>query len=114
AELPAALARLDPAIRDLRRAAPYASVVRAGCHARLGDVAATREELARLGSQVRVFEHDIEVIAMLAEPLALAGSAEDCRWVRDKLARWDVADWFGLGGSYMYEGPTVRLLGLLD
>jgi hypothetical protein len=108
-----AIAQLDGWLKDVPPATLMGPWLRAGCHARLEDIAATRAELALIGARLTVFKDD-PTLPLLAEAYALAGTDADRRWLRDLIGLSSSQELSTGQGGYTYEGSLPRLLGLLD
>jgi hypothetical protein len=92
----------------------FEALVRGFAAARDEDVEATRAQLAIIGARDAHFLHALPPMAMLGEVLALAGTDDRRRLVRDALARADRTDVVGTHVSFTYDGTALRVLGLLD
>ncbi len=113
-ELPAAMDRLRQAMEGMTMATVMEALIRAGCRARMGDVEATRAQIAILGSHASAADDDLIPAAWLGEAYALAGTREERLRIRGALARSPVRELCGRHMSFAYEGTTLRVLGLLD
>jgi hypothetical protein len=83
------------------------------CWARIEDVEATRREIDHVGG-ARVPVGDLIFTAFLGEALALAGRDEERRRVREELAGSGRRELSTGQVPFTYEGPLVRVIGLLD
>jgi hypothetical protein len=78
------------------------------------DGAATRAELAKVTGRTGPAEAQLISAAQIAEAYAMAGSEDDRRRIRAVLADAEDSEVVGGQMSFTYDGPVVRLLGLLD
>jgi tetratricopeptide (TPR) repeat protein len=113
-ELLADLEQLDGVIGGVKRGGLFAAVQRASCAARLGDVAAARAELARIGAESRALAGDVEGLVEYAGPCALVGTDAERRWVRAELAAATSVEVHDMGVGFVYGGSVMRARGLLD
>jgi tetratricopeptide (TPR) repeat protein len=113
-EVRAAIAQLERVTHGMPSAPVFRAVVRASCWARMGDVDATRAELVSIGPHTATAEASLIAAAHLAEAYAIAGTDDDRRRLRATLARAEQTEIAGGLVSFTYDGPVVRLLGLLD
>lgn len=113
-ELRAAIARFDPKSHDVLNPELIGAFVRATCAARIEDVETTGAELALIGARRGAPFMDPTTTIDLAEAYALAGTDDERRRSRDFIAQLPTRELSGGHSSFTYEGPVVRLLGLLD
>jgi len=109
----AAIANLESWLKEVPPAALMGPWLRAGCCARLEDLAATRAELDLIGARLSAFQDD-PMLSLLAEAYAFAGTGAERRWLRDILALSPNLELSSGQGGYTHEGSLARALGLLD
>ena len=110
----AALGKLESVTEGMPAASVFCAVIRATCYARMEDAAATRAELAKITGRAGPVEAQFISAAQIAEAYAMAGSDDDRRRIRAVLADAEDSEVVGGQMSFTYDGPVVRLLGLLD
>src|SRR5262249_11834846 len=88
-EMPELLEKLAHAMRHAAQASVMLLIVRAGCFARMHDVAGTREELAKIGARAPALESGTAAPGPLAEAYALVGADDDRRRLRAALLRME-------------------------
>jgi hypothetical protein len=109
-----ALAAVEARGADLVEPAMQMAVLRAACAARAEDVDGVRRALAMLGDRSPLVWVDPNFLALLAEPYALVAGDADRRAMRETLHALQGDEVAADPVSYVYEGTTARLLGLLD
>jgi hypothetical protein len=110
----AALPKLEAVTQGMPAAPIFCAIVRAACWARMEDAAATRAELASVGARAAIAEAQHVSAAQLAEAYALVGTDDDRRRIRAVLRAAEDTEIAGGHMSFTYDGPVVRVLGLLD
>ncbi len=113
-DVDAAMVNMGTATEGMSAAALMVALMRATCAARMGDVETTRAQLALMGSRASTLGVDLAPMAMLAEVYARVGTDDDRRRIRGLVSPSPVREICGRHMSFMYEGPVVRVLGLLD
>ncbi len=108
------LVQLDDLMRGGVDAAAFGATVRATSAARIGNVEATRTALALVGSRGVASFPEPSPTAFLAEAYAIGGTDEERRTARVILGTPRPSDISGGVMSFIYEGTTVRIQGLLD
>ncbi len=113
-EMREVLARAESFVTTFVEAPLYIALLRAGTRARAEDAAATREELARIGTRLEAICVDGSEMALAAEACALAGTEEQRRTLHRILSLTEARELHAGIGAFVYDGPTIRALGLLD
>jgi tetratricopeptide (TPR) repeat protein len=111
-ELPARLEALARAVAVAWQPELLTSLLNATSYARCGDTSRTRLELDAIRVHHATFEDSPELLALLAEAVALAGSDDERQRVRNALVHSGRRECFNFL-AYSYEGTLARLLGLL-
>jgi hypothetical protein len=113
-EMPAMIAAMESVMHGVAHAAVISAATRATVYARMEDADGTRRQLAIVGASGAALEVDVSFLAWMAESYAVAGSDEQRRRTRDRLAASRLTEVVSGHIPYTYEGTYARLVGLLD